>query len=229
MIAVHEPDTMERRAWLSTEAREALAGISALDAHEARQPMVAHDDAVFRALVSDDSTWENAEAADTPMEDDSTSTMPFDAGVPATDRMLAQYFREVRRFALLSFAEEQALGRRIKRWQRRVRWALYTSPMALPTLRRLWHQSEPQDISRHEVVQDPTVSTLAQTALRAQSRQAILSSAGSGHTAGVVRKRIAGLLDEQHRHGRGAPSRAFPPVARVVDDVRNPAVASPHP
>ncbi|HEY5867129.1 MAG TPA: sigma-70 family RNA polymerase sigma factor, partial [Candidatus Tectomicrobia bacterium] len=175
MIAVHEPDTMERRAWLSTEAREALAGISGFDAHEARQPVVAHDDAIFMALVSDDSTWENAEAADTPMEDDSTSTMPFDAGVPATDRMLAQYFREVRRFTLLSFTEEQALGRRIKRWQRRVRWALYTSPMALPTLRRLWHQREPQDISQHEVMQDPTVSTLAQTALRAQSRQAILS------------------------------------------------------
>ena len=126
-------------------------------------------------MVSDDPTWEDADAADTPREDDSTSTMPFDAGVPATDRMLAQYFREVRRFALLNFAEEQALGRRIKRWQRRVRWALYTSPMALPTLRRLWHQSEPQDISQHEVVQDPTVSTLAQTARRAQSRRAILS------------------------------------------------------
>ena len=137
--------------------------------------MVAPDDDVFRALVSDDPTWEDADAADTPREDDSTSTMPFDAGVPATDRMLVQYFSEVRRFALLNFAEEQALGRRIKRWQRRVRWALYASPMALPTLRRLWHQSEPQDISQHEVVQNPTVSTLAQTAPRAQSRRAILS------------------------------------------------------
>jgi RNA polymerase primary sigma factor len=47
--------------------------------------------------------------------------------------------------------------------------------MALPTLRRLWHQREPQDLSQHEVMQCPTVSTLAQTALRAQSRQAILS------------------------------------------------------
>ena len=175
MRAVHEPDAMERRAWLSTDAREALAGRSGLDAHAARQPVVAHDDVIFRALVSDDATWEDADAADAPMEDDATSTMPFDAGVPETDRMLAQYFREVRRFALLNFAEEQALGCRIKRWQRRVRWALYTSPMALPTLHRIWHQIEPQDISQHKVVQDPTVSTLAQTARRAQSRQAILS------------------------------------------------------
>ena len=146
-----------------------------LDAHEARQPVVARHDVIFRALVSDDTTWEDADAADTPIEDDSTSTLLFDAGVPATDRMLAQYFSEVRRFALLNFAEEQALGRRIKRWQRRVRWALYTSPMALPTLRRFWHQSESQDISQHKVVQDPEVSTLAQTTLPAQSRQAILS------------------------------------------------------
>jgi RNA polymerase primary sigma factor len=175
MRAGHEPDAMERRAWLSTDARAALADLSGLDAHEARQPVVAHDDVIFRALVSDDATWEDADAAETPMEDDATSTMPFDAGVPETDTTLTQYFGEVRRFALLNFAEEQALGRRIKRWQRRVRWALYTSPMALPTLRRIWLQSEPQDISPCEVVQNPTVSRPAQTERRAQSRQTILS------------------------------------------------------
>jgi RNA polymerase primary sigma factor len=173
MIAVHEPDAMERRAWLSTDAREALAGLSGLDAHEAGQPMVAHDD--VRALISDDPIWEDAGVADAPAEDDSTSAMPFDAGAPETDHMLAQYFGEVRRFALLSFAEEQALGRRIKRWQRRVHWALYTSPMALPTLRRSWHESEPQDISQHAVRQYPMVSTPEQTERRVQSRQAILS------------------------------------------------------
>jgi len=174
MIAVHEPDALERRAWLSTDAREVLACFSALDAHEAGQPMVAHDD-VFRALVADDPTWEDADAVESPVEDDSASATPCDAGVPETDNMLAQYFGEVRRFALLSFAEEQALGRRIKRWQRRVRWALYTSPMALPTLRRIWHQIEPQDISLHEVVQHPAGITPEQTERQAQSRQAILS------------------------------------------------------
>ena len=100
--------------------------------------MVAHDDDVFRALVSDDPTWEDADAADVHVEDDSAAALPGDARASETDPMLAQYFGEVRRFALLSFAEEQALGRRITRWQRRVRWALYTSPMALPTLRRIW-------------------------------------------------------------------------------------------
>jgi hypothetical protein len=35
MIAVHEPDAMERKAWRSTDAREALSCLSALDDHEA--------------------------------------------------------------------------------------------------------------------------------------------------------------------------------------------------
>ncbi len=116
MIAVHEPDAMERRTWLSTDAREALSGFSALDAHEAGQSMVAHDVVVCRTLVSDDPSWEDADAAEAPVGDDPASAMPFDAGAPETDNMLAQYFGEVRRFALLSFAEEQALGRRVKRW-----------------------------------------------------------------------------------------------------------------
>jgi RNA polymerase sigma factor (sigma-70 family) len=175
MIAVHEPDATERRHGSPRMPREALSCRSALDDHEAEQPMIAHDDVVFRALVSDDPTWEDADAAEVPVEDDSASAMPFDVEAPETDNMLAQYFGEVRHFALLSFAEEQALGRRIKRWQRRVCWALYTSPMALPTLRRIWHQIEPQDISQREVVQYPTVITPEQTERRAQARQAILS------------------------------------------------------
>jgi RNA polymerase primary sigma factor len=174
MIAVHEPDTMERRAWLSTDAREALSCLSALADHEEGQSMVAHD-VVVRALVSDDPTWEDAEAAEAHVEDDSASAVAYDAGDPETDHLIAQYFGEVRRFALLSFVQEQALGRRIKRWQRRVRWALYTSPMALPTLRRTWQQIEPQDISLHEVVQHPAVIMPEQTERQAQSRQAILS------------------------------------------------------
>jgi RNA polymerase primary sigma factor len=88
--------------------------------------------------------------------------------------VVAQYFGEVRRFALLSFAEEQALGRRITRWQRRVRWALYTAPIALPTLRRVWQQVAHQDLSWHEVVQPLEGTTPEPTAQQAQCRQALL-------------------------------------------------------
>jgi RNA polymerase primary sigma factor len=87
------------------------------------------------------------------VEEVSTPEGSLNAADPETDHVIALYFGEVRRFTLLSFAEEQALGRRITRWQRRVRWALYTAPLALPTLRRLWQEGEPRDLSWHEVVQ----------------------------------------------------------------------------
>ena len=172
MRAVHEPDTLARRAWLSTEAREALAGLSALDAHEAGQPMGAHDAGV-RTLVSDDPPWEHTDAADAPVQDDAASATARHMGDPATDQVLARYLGEVRRFALLSFAEEQALGRRITRWQRRVHWALYTAPLALPTLRRLWLQVEQQALPVHTVMQTSAGPTSEPTAQRAHVRQAL--------------------------------------------------------
>jgi RNA polymerase sigma factor (sigma-70 family) len=172
MRAVHEPDTLARRAWLSTEAREALAGLSALDAHEAGQPMGAHDAGV-RTLVSDDPPWEHTDAADAPVQDDAASATTRHPGDPATDQVLARYLGEVRRFALLSFAEEQALGRRITRWQRRVHWALYTAPLALPTLRRLWLQVEQQALPVHAVMQTSAGPTSDPTAQRAHVRQAL--------------------------------------------------------
>src|SRR4029453_694928 len=156
MLALHEQEAMERRALLSTEAREALPGLSALDEQDAQGPTVAHDDDVFAALTLDERPWEELDAAD-----------------PEADNAIAQYFGEVRHFALLSFAEEQALGRRITRWQRRVRWALYTAPTALPTLRRLWHHVEHQEIPGHEVVQ-AREGTPDPTAPGAQFQEAIV-------------------------------------------------------
>ena len=172
MRAVHAPDTLARRAWLSTEAREALAGIRTLDAHDAGQPMVARDYG-GRTLVSDDPPWEHADAAEAPVEDAAASATARHTGDPATEQVLARYLGEVRRFALLSFAEEQALGRRITRGQRRVRWALYTAPLALPTLRRLWQQVEQQAIPVHAVVQPRAGTTSDPTAQRAHVRHGI--------------------------------------------------------
>src|SRR5262249_53735614 len=122
--------------------------------------------------------------------------MAIEAGDPETDNVLAQYFGEVRRFALLSFAEEQVLGRRIKRWQRRVRWSLYTPPVALPTLLRIWHQVEHQESSLHEVVQHREETAPDQAAWLAQCRQAILSL-----------QALAARLSHLEGHG-GTPQRA---------------------
>ena len=174
MIAFHEPD-MERMAWLSTDIPDEFPSLSPVDDRDERLPTFAHNDDVLSALESGETTWEDTDTEEPPLEDAAASEMALEAGDAETDNTLAQYFGEVRRFALLSFAEEQALGRRIKRWQRRVRWALYTSPMALPTLLRIRHRVEHQGVSLHEVVQHREEITTDQTAWLAQCRQAIVS------------------------------------------------------
>lgn len=50
------------------------------------------------------------------------------------DGLVGQYFRDVRRHPLLTFSEEQALWGQIVFWQKRVRRALYCSPVALDAL-----------------------------------------------------------------------------------------------
>src|SRR5262249_35894578 len=62
-----------------------------------------------------------------------------------------------------------------KRWQRRVRWALYASPVALPTLLRSRHRVEHQGVSLREVVQHREESMPDQTAWLAQCQQASVS------------------------------------------------------
>jgi RNA polymerase primary sigma factor len=153
MHAVHEPEALQRRAWLSTEAQEALPGLSARAAPDTSRFTVAHDDDAFSALTLEERPWKESATTGTPSVKAPPSEQDLDAADSETDNVVAQYVGEVQQFALLSFAEEQALARRITRWQRRVRWALYTAPMALPTLRRLWHQVEHEEIPVHEVVQ----------------------------------------------------------------------------
>jgi hypothetical protein len=125
---------------------------------------LAHDDDVLRALTLDERPWEAGPPAERGRE----------AAGPETDHAIAQYFGEVRHFPLLSFAAEQALGRRITRWRRRVRWALYTAPTALPTLRWLWQHVEQQEIPIHEVVQPPAGTPPDPTAQRVQFQQALV-------------------------------------------------------
>ena len=145
MIALHEQD-MERSVWLSTDAPDEFPSLSSVDDHDERRPTFAHNDDVLSALEPGETTWEDTDEDEPPLEDAPTSEMALEAEDPETDNVLAQYFGEVRRFALLSFAQEQALGRRIKRWQRRVRWALYTSPVVLPTLLRIRQRVEQQRV-----------------------------------------------------------------------------------
>ena len=172
MQALHEHDAMEQRDVLSTHTRAALPLLRALEPQDASGPTRAHDD-VFGAFTPDNPSWDVPPREDAPREDGPASERTLGAADAATDNVVAQYFGEVRRFALLSFAEEQALGRRIKRGQRRVRWALYTAPIALPTLRRLWQQAEQEALAWHEIVQPLEGGTPAQIEPRVHVRQAI--------------------------------------------------------
>jgi DNA-directed RNA polymerase sigma subunit (sigma70/sigma32) len=197
MIALHDHEATES-TWLSTETQEDLSFLSALEDTEARHATVAHDDDLISALVLDEPAWEDTEVAEAAVEDEPASALGTNAGDAETDNITAQYFSEVRRFALLSFAEEQALGRRLARWRRRVRWALYASPIALSTLRQIWQQVEPQDVPLREVVQPREGSAHDATAWRAQCRQALVSL-----------QALATLLGHPEA-GHGRPQRAVP-------------------
>ena len=152
MQALHEHDTMEQRDILSMHTHAALPLRRPLEPQDASDPTRAHDD-VFGAFTADTPSWDVPPSEDARREDGPAAERTLGAADPATDNVVAHYFGEVRRFALLSFAEEQILGRQITRGQRRVRWALYTAPIALPTLHRLWQQAEQQALAWHEIVQ----------------------------------------------------------------------------
>jgi len=174
MRALDTDKALENRPWQSMDIRANLPGLSMLEDHDPRGPTLAYDAHSFRTLTLDEPAWEDPNAEGTPVAEAPPSAPARDPAAPGTDTLLAQYCGEVRRFALLSFAEEQALGRRITRWQRRVHWALYTAPVALPTLCRLWQQVEQEAIPLHEVVQPRKGTTPAPAAQRAHVQQALL-------------------------------------------------------
>src|SRR5215470_17543216 len=174
MHVVHDQEAVERRAGLSTEAQDALPGRSARANPDTQSPTLAYDDDVFSTLTLEEHPWEDPATAGTLSVEDPPLEHDRNAADAETDNVLAQYLREVYQFALLSFAEEQALARRITRWQRRVRWALYTAPIALPTLRRLWHQVAHQEIPVHEVVQARKGATSDPAAQGEEFQQALV-------------------------------------------------------
>ena len=90
------------------------------------------------------------------------------------DNLVARYFGDVRQFALLNRAEEQALWCRIESAQKRERRALYTAPMALSILMQLWHQVEREEVSLDHVLRDAEALAARQADLRRQFEDAVL-------------------------------------------------------
>ena len=66
MQAVYEHEELERRAWLSTEARAALPDLRALADHGTPGPTLVRDDDVFSALTFDERPGEDLDTAGAP-------------------------------------------------------------------------------------------------------------------------------------------------------------------
>jgi RNA polymerase primary sigma factor len=94
---------------------------------------------------------------------------------PETDSLVAQYFGDVRHFALLSRGEEEALWQRIELLKKRVRRALYTSPVCLPTLQTLWQEVIGGERLLKDVVAETTAIAGDDPAPLASFEAAILS------------------------------------------------------
>lgn len=89
------------------------------------------------------------------------------------DNLVARYFGDVRQFALLNRAEEQALWCRIEQSSKRVRRALYMSPVALPTLRQVWQQIEQATMALDTVVHLTDTGTPPPAAVQQQFGESI--------------------------------------------------------
>jgi RNA polymerase primary sigma factor len=106
-------------------------------------------------LSYDDDKWGHAEVTDT--EPDFGMEAGYDEkeqDSSEVDNLVARYFSDVRQFALLTRDQEKEVWCTIERTQRRVRRALCTSPVALTTLTRLWHQVELEEIPLEQVLQN---------------------------------------------------------------------------
>lgn len=112
------------------------------------------DDLLVAEPKQDDGAWMEADADDTPLDGDTEHEASVEEHTAAIDGLVAQYFSDVRRFALLSRAEERALTAQIEQHKARIRRALCTSPVALTTLTRAWQQVKGAVIPLRQVIRD---------------------------------------------------------------------------
>ena len=89
------------------------------------------------------------------------------------DNLVARYFSDVRRYALLSRNEERELWHRIERAHLRVCRALYLSPSALPTLTRTWHQVQLKEMPLEQVLFDAGTAVDDRAARQEQLGEAV--------------------------------------------------------
>jgi RNA polymerase primary sigma factor len=120
-------------------------------------------------------TWPTMDQdAETVDEEDRTEPVLIESD-PKTNSMIAQYFGDVRRYALLTRVEEAALWQRIECLKKRMRRALYTAPVCLPTLQMLWREVVEGERLLQDVIAEPTAIVGDAPAPYAPLEAAILS------------------------------------------------------
>ncbi len=92
------------------------------------------------ATEPDQVIWQPTEGNDVPVEVDAPAKSTLTEFDPDTDRLVVQYFGDVRQFSLLTRVAEEALWQRIEHLEKRVRCSLYTTPICLITLHNLREQ-----------------------------------------------------------------------------------------
>ncbi len=118
-----------------------------------RPPSVDFD---VETTESDRAIWQSTEGSDISVEADASAKPVLTDLDSETDRLIVQYFGDVRQFALLTRAEENALWQRIEHLKKRVRRALYTTPICLITLHNLRQQVAEGEHSLCHIVAETT-------------------------------------------------------------------------
>jgi len=111
------------------------------------------------------------------------------------DNLVARYFGDVRQFALLNRAEEQALWNRIENAQKRERRALYTAPTALTTLLQVWQQVESGALTLDHVLRDAEDLPSRQADLHRQLGDAITDLQDSASRLQTLRTHRAARIE----------------------------------
>jgi RNA polymerase primary sigma factor len=114
------------------------------------------DDQQVDGMESDWAVWPTTDREEVPVEDEGQGEPNLAEVDPEMDSLVAQYFGDVRQFALLTRAEEEALWQRIGYLKKRVRRALYSAPVCLPTLQKLWQEVVEGELLLHDVVAETT-------------------------------------------------------------------------
>ncbi len=111
--------------------------------HDGRSVTLSYEDGVWMETESEDADF-GVEVEDTEAKQ----------GNNEFDNLVARYFGDVRQFALLNRTQEKELWQAIEDAQTRLHRSLCTSPVALATLTRLWHQLELEEIPLDQVLSD---------------------------------------------------------------------------